>query len=1020
MTDLASVGYRVDTAGLDQGIRKLDEFGRSNAAATRQVAASAAAMRTQGSATAQWAATVQRAAAVQAQMTQAQQATYAAAMRTTAAISSSGTAIQGAFAPLPAMLGGVQNVLNTFGQQAHASGQRAAAGVGLARHELINLSRQAQDVFVSLSSGQNPLTVLIQQGTQIADVFAASTGTVRGFFSQALAWAGRIFTPMRIAALAVAGIGIAATMAASQFGDAQREIDRALLGMGRASGLTRTDVNGIANRASSLFGFSVAEARQFTTTIAATGRVGREQLEQVVKAGRDIATVLGVDAPEAADILAKALADPARGAEQLNQRFGFLSAATQRQIENLMAQNRVYEAQQVLIDGIKSGAQGVGETISTTTNFFRALGNATSNIWTSIGSGLARLTGLGFSEGLDEQIERTRKRIEELTKMRERRAPTARTDIDAALERESAALAQLTGRWEAYWKSVEAAQQRRDSHAQRRMVDSVMPEIGQREGVQNLLLGLNLTRAAIERTGGAASPILREMGMSFDELTRAIDRAKTASQDLQTTMQREVAQHKIAVDAITAYSPAARAEIAARERRLELMQRTDLSREEKEYLAVAAGVVALKNAMEALKESQRERMLGARQSIDLLRVELEVANASIAVQERAMFAARIKAEIERENARYRIGGAGSGDDVAKAAEFNRQIDDQVTKLRERRELLMKDVPKGAFEDRWGALSGPGLSTAELERRAREVAEIDAKVKDLTESKKQAAAVPMDTPPGLPRQREEVERLAAEYGKLRQAIAEIRLASDVAFERSQVFRSDTEQGIASRLRSVYGNDYAQQMDGAIAQQMRLNAALVDSKQAASEFAKGFIADLRAGKSAAEALQNALDRLATRLIDKAIDGLINAAFGGLFGGIGGGGLGSLNSAVMVAHAGWRMGRSAVTRQVDPAYFANAPRFHGGRKPWGPNEMPAIIEKTEEILTRSDPRHSANIGATRTRQTPTLVFGDTNIHLSGKADQDDADMIKRELHAHREAIKDIQRGAMDAERERGYGVG
>ena len=62
----------------------------------------------------------------------------------------------------------------------------------LSRYELINLSRQVQDVGVSLASGQSPFTVLIQQGTQIADVFAASQTTVRQFFTQAVGWGWKI------------------------------------------------------------------------------------------------------------------------------------------------------------------------------------------------------------------------------------------------------------------------------------------------------------------------------------------------------------------------------------------------------------------------------------------------------------------------------------------------------------------------------------------------------------------------------------------------------------------------------------------------------------------------------------------------------------------------------------------------------------------------------------------------------------------------------------------------------------
>ncbi|WP_420133955.1 phage tail length tape measure family protein, partial [Rhodopseudomonas sp.] len=89
------------------------------------------------------------------------------------------------------------------------AGAVAAQGVGLARHELINLSRQAQDVAVSLAGGQSPLTVLLQQGSQIGDVFASSRGTIGGFFTQL---AGFV-TPTRAITLGIVALG-AATYAA--------------------------------------------------------------------------------------------------------------------------------------------------------------------------------------------------------------------------------------------------------------------------------------------------------------------------------------------------------------------------------------------------------------------------------------------------------------------------------------------------------------------------------------------------------------------------------------------------------------------------------------------------------------------------------------------------------------------------------------------------------------------------------------------------------------------------------------
>ncbi|RAI34522.1 phage tail length tape measure family protein [Rhodoplanes serenus] len=84
----------------------------------------------------------------------------------------------------------IQRTKDAFASQVRAisavdrANAKMASGVGLARHELINLSRQVQDVGVSLVSGQSPFTILVQQGAQIGDIFASSQGSVRGFASQ--------------------------------------------------------------------------------------------------------------------------------------------------------------------------------------------------------------------------------------------------------------------------------------------------------------------------------------------------------------------------------------------------------------------------------------------------------------------------------------------------------------------------------------------------------------------------------------------------------------------------------------------------------------------------------------------------------------------------------------------------------------------------------------------------------------------------------------------------------------------
>lgn len=75
---------------------------------------------------------------------------------------------------------------------------------GLARHHLLNLGFQLQDIFVSLASGQKPLTVFIQQGGQIGQI-AAQSGAGLGGMARAIGGILSRFAPLALGLAAVAG-----------------------------------------------------------------------------------------------------------------------------------------------------------------------------------------------------------------------------------------------------------------------------------------------------------------------------------------------------------------------------------------------------------------------------------------------------------------------------------------------------------------------------------------------------------------------------------------------------------------------------------------------------------------------------------------------------------------------------------------------------------------------------------------------------------------------------------------------
>lgn len=62
----------------------------------------------------------------------------------------------------------------------------------------------------------------------------------------------------------------------------------------------------------------------------------------------------------------------------------------------------------------------------------------------------------------------------------------------------------------------------------------------------------------------------------------------------------------------------------------------------------------------------------------------------------------------------------------------------------------------------------------------------------------------------------------------------------------------------------------------------------------------------------------------------------------------------------HSGGIAGSGNRSRAASPAWFTNAARYHGGGiAGLRPNEVPAILERGEEILTRNDSRHAFNGG-------------------------------------------------------------
>ena len=133
-------------------------------------------------------------------------------------------------------------------------------------------------------------------------------------------------------------------------------------------------------------------------------------------------------------------------------------------------------------------------------------------------------------------------------------------------------------------------------------------------------------------------------------------------------------------------------------------------------------------------------------------------------------------------------------------------------------------------------------------------------------------------------------------------------------------------------------------------------LVGAFQSAEDAVANFV---KTGKlSFGDLVTSILADLAKLAARKFILGPIASALDGVLGNLGGGGLFGTVVNAAVHHAGGLVGGTSPTRAVPMLAFAGAPRMHsGGYAGLRPDEVPAILQKGERVLSR---REAAGYGS------------------------------------------------------------
>lgn len=254
-------------------------------------------------------------------------------------------------------LGGADAALNKTGMSAKAT---AAA--------LRGVPAQFTDIVVSLQGGQAPLTVLLQQGGQLKDMFGGVGPAIQALGGYVMG----LVNPFTVAAAAVGVLGYAYYSGSEEAVSFQKE----LIKTGNAAGTTADQMSGMARQVAATVGTTGAAA-EVLTQLAGSGKIASDSFVEITEAALEWRSATSTAVEETVAEFVKIGKDPVAAAKDLNEQYNFLTAATYSQIVALKEQGDTIGAAKLLtdsyVDTIKNRSKEVTENLSIWERGWKAL-----------------------------------------------------------------------------------------------------------------------------------------------------------------------------------------------------------------------------------------------------------------------------------------------------------------------------------------------------------------------------------------------------------------------------------------------------------------------------------------------------------------------------------------------------------------------------------------------------------------------------------------------------------------------
>ncbi|KAA5841987.1 prothage tail length tape measure [Pseudomonas chlororaphis] len=279
------------------------------------------------------------------------------------------------FADYQSKINNARADLGRFNTDLNKTGMTAKATAAALR----GVPAQFTDIAVSLQGGQAPLTVFLQQGGQLKDMFG-------GVGPAAKALGGYIVGLINPFTVLAASLGALAAV----YYDAEKEasaFNKALFSGSASSGQTAGTLSAIAKNASEITG-RLGEAKSAVIALAASSGLSQVQFRNLAEAATAIGEFTGKSAGEVAKSLGDMGNNATKAAEKISAQYGLLTSAQYEVIKGLDDQGKKQQALDLLSETLNQSAQArfkrYRDSLSDIERDWNDIGTAISNAYSKV------------------------------------------------------------------------------------------------------------------------------------------------------------------------------------------------------------------------------------------------------------------------------------------------------------------------------------------------------------------------------------------------------------------------------------------------------------------------------------------------------------------------------------------------------------------------------------------------------------------------------------------------------------